>query len=434
MRHFHPNKKYTTLAVYACVVLALFTVILVSMIRLPEILRWASALLSALYPLFYGFAFAYLLNPLVRLFERPFRNRIASQKKRRVLGIGLTYLLISVLLFLFFYLLFPLLLGDSKALGENMVQFLERTMGRLSEIAEEYGLHLSAETVKNALEQYFDVIVRFFSSFGAKFITTTYQFLFGGVLTVCILFYKEHILSSVRRIFCAFFPPRFCLISGRIARYSDTAFGSYVVGRIFETAIVGVANVIVYPIIGLPYPVLVSVIMTVTELIPVLGPLIGTASCVLIICTEAPIKVIWFGIATFLIQQLDNSFIGPKILGSAIGLKGIWIILSIAIGSGLFGMMGVLLAAPVFSVFYMLFRDFTNRRLRKKGCSTDTEEYTEMFASRVPQESVRKFSLFPKRKKKAAVQKKEEKEACLKVAPDPDDGFAEKEERHEKDQ
>lgn len=400
MHHFHPNRRYNTIAIYACCACTAVLAALVLLLRVPDILGFLGRILAMLTPVFYGFIFAYLLDPIVKLCEKPF-GRLSSRVAQRLLAIGLTYICLGVLVFLVVYFLFPLLLGDTQLLGSNMLLFLEKALTFVSSIAADYGVELTPESVQQALTQHWQIILQFFSSYGAQFLITTYQLFLGAVMTVGILFYKEHILASMRRLVAAFLPARACALCGKVARYSDNAFGSYVVGRLFETAIVGVAYVILLPLIGTPYPFLVAVVMTVSELIPILGPLLGTGGCVLIICTQSPLHVIWFALASFAIQQIDNSFIGPRILGNAIGLKGIWIMLSITIGSALFGVLGVLLSAPVFSVFYLLIRDFIDGKLRKKGRSTATEDYTDMFASRVPQHAQKKsFFHFFKRKKK----------------------------------
>ena len=121
---------------------------------------------------------------------------------------------------------------------------------------------------------------------------------------------------------------------------------------------------------------LIAVVCAVTNLIPFFGPFIGAIPCGLLILLVDPIKVIWFGIFVLVLQQIDGNVIKPFLFGETMGLPAIWVLISIIVGGGLFGIPGMLLGAPVFAVFYMLFAELVSNKLEKKNLPSETELYT----------------------------------------------------------
>ena len=118
--------------------------------------------------------------------------------------------------------------------------------------------------------------------------------------------------------------------------------------------------------------------MAITNIIPFFGPLIGAAFCAVIIVMTDPLAALLFCIFALLLQQFDGNFLGPKILGSKVGLNGIWVLFAIIVGAGLFGFMGMLLGVPVVMVLYSLFRDLINKKLVRSGLPTDRESYLDL--------------------------------------------------------
>jgi predicted PurR-regulated permease PerM len=160
-------------------------------------------------------------------------------------------------------------------------------------------------------------------------------------------------------------------------------FGKYIIGKIAETMIICVIYIVVLVIVDMPYAFLVAAIMTVTNLIPVIGAYIGGIPCALIICTVDPKMLLVFLIVFVGIEQVNSNIIIPKVLGSILGLRGVWIMLAVALFGSLFGIWGMFLSAPVFSILYALIRDAVNAKLQRQGDSVCTSNYTDMFASTV---------------------------------------------------
>ncbi|MBQ8907207.1 MAG: AI-2E family transporter [Clostridia bacterium] len=399
MKFFRPSKRYTTLAIYACAVLAIAMLVIAAAMNLSTVLSWFDSLWRIITPVLFGFVFAYILNPLVRVFERLLR-KLHSHGIRRLLSIFLTFFVVVAVVVLFIFVIVPLLVGDSQALGERLRIFIADGLNWVTTFVKGLGFEITSDTIQSMLEQYWNRIVSYLSAFGAGLVTFSYQFIIAAALSGAFIYHKEHIRACLRQGLVALFPPKVCVYTEKVASYANAAFGNYLVGKIFESIIVGTLNTIFYYVFGIPYPMLISIIMTVTDLIPVVGPWIGGIPCALLICTSDPWRVIVFVLVSLAIQQLDANFIGPKVIGDAVGLNGMWIIISIAIGGGLFGIPGMLLSAPVFSTFYMLIRDFANNRLQAKGHPTDTKLYKDLFASRAPHKAHRMRFPFLHHKKK----------------------------------
>ena len=176
-----------------------------------------------------------------------------------------------------------------------------------------------------------------------------------------------------------------------MAFYSNRVFGKYLVGKIVECTIVGMIYLIIlsalnYFIKGaIPYPFLITMVMTITNFVPIIGAFLGGIPCgILILTGDKPFMVIWFAILVLAIEQLDGNLIFPKVIGSIIDLRAVWIMVAVALFGGMFGVVGMFLSPPLFSIIYMLLRDFSNHRLAKKGMVTDTDYYTDRFASTAP--------------------------------------------------
>lgn len=388
MKFFRPSKRYTTLAIYACAVLAIAMLVVAAAMNLSTIAAWLNSFWRIVTPVFFGFVFAYILNPLVRVFEKLFR-KIESFALKRLLAIFLTYIVVSAIVLVFVFVIIPLLMGDTQALGERLRTFIAEGLSQLTSFIKGLGFEITSDTIQTIIDQYWNRILLYLTTLGASILTFSYQLIIGAALSGAFIYHKEHIRACIRQGLAATLPPKACIYTERAAFYANTAFSNYLVGKIFESIIVGALNTIFYYVFGVPYPILISIIMTVTDLIPVIGPWIGGIPCALLICTSDPWRVIVFVIVSLAIQQLDANIVGPKVIGDAVGLNGMWILISIAIGGGLFGIPGMLLSAPVFSTFYMIIRDFTNHRLAAKGHPTDTASYKDLFASRAPHKSHR---------------------------------------------
>ena len=152
----------------------------------------------------------------------------------------------------------------------------------------------------------------------------------------------------------------------------------FINGKLLDSAIIGLICYIVCAILKMPYALLVSVIIGVTNIIPFFGPLIGAIPSAFIILLVDPLKALIFVIFIIILQQVDGNIIGPKILGSSIGINGFWVMFSIILGAGLFSFWGMLLGVPVFVVIYTGITILVERKLKKRSLPVDPEDYADL--------------------------------------------------------
>lgn len=172
-----------------------------------------------------------------------------------------------------------------------------------------------------------------------------------------------------------------------LANFTDKTFGGYITGKLLDSLIIGIIMFIVCAICKMPYTPLVSVLVGVTNVIPIVGPFIGAIPGTFIIFIVDPVKAFWFIVINVVVQQLDGNVIGPKILGQTTGLSALWVMMSITIMGGLWGLFGMLISVPIFAVLYTLVKLFVEKRLAGKGAPTETVEYYAAIEDRTLSES-----------------------------------------------
>ena len=161
-------------------------------------------------------------------------------------------------------------------------------------------------------------------------------------------------------------------------RKSNEIFGGFIIGKIIDSAIIGVLCYIGCLILNIPSSLLVAVIVGVTNVIPFFGPFIGAIPSILIVLIQSPIHGIYLAIFILILQQVDGNIIGPKILGDTTGLSSFWVLFAILVAGGLFGFFGMLLGVPVFAVIYYIFQEIIKYRMEKRKLSSDTDDYVKL--------------------------------------------------------
>ena len=149
-------------------------------------------------------------------------------------------------------------------------------------------------------------------------------------------------------------------------KYTDKVFGGFLIARIIDSLIIAVISFIIFAIFGIPYSLLFAVITGITNIIPYFGPIIGAVPCAIILFIIDPGKCLTYIILTFLIQQFDGNYLGPKLIGDKTGIKSFWVLFSILLFGGLFGFMGMLFGVPIFAVIYSIVQSAVDKKLKKQ--------------------------------------------------------------------
>ncbi len=207
---------------------------------------------------------------------------------------------------------------------------------------------------------------------------TFFNVIIGCFVAVYVLISKEQFEGQIKKILYATLKTSYANNVMKVLRRTRDVFYGFIIGKIIDSTIIGIICYISMLIMRMPYPLLVSVIIGVTNVIPVFGPYIGAVPTVIIIFLTNPKQGIYFLIYILVLQQIDGYAIGPKILGDSTGLSSFWVVVAIVVGGGLFGVPGMLIGVPTMSVIYYIISEIVSYLLRKKGLPEATKDYINL--------------------------------------------------------
>lgn len=203
------------------------------------------------------------------------------------------------------------------------------------------------------------------------------NFIIGLILCIYFLNSKELFVSQLKQMTLASFSDERARQIFELGRRTNATFGGFINGKIIDSFIIGVLCYIMMLILKLPYAVLISVIVGITNIIPFFGPFIGAIPSFFLILIVSPVKALYFAIMVLVLQQLDGNVIGPKILGNTTGLASFWVMFAIIVFGGMFGFIGMVIGVPVFALVYTYLGKYFHKRLRKKDLPDVTEAYMQ---------------------------------------------------------
>lgn len=391
------NKKYTTIAVYAFLVIAAAITFFFVISEHSVVGRMAGTFFGLMTPFIYGAALAYVLNPVLnwlekKVFPKVFGDRV-SKRSRRGLGVLLTFLFGCAVVALFLAVLIPQIVESIDNLAQSIYAFLPQAQSFLNDLIAQYGTNEMLVDVLSMLGVDISdpsMALQRLATRSYTFLTQVLPNLFGGVMrftsglldvvvgiiiAIYLLLSKEIFYAQVKKLLFAFFPRRVAQATLNLTHDSNTIFCGFISGKILDSAIIGVLCFIGCSVLQMPYTVLVSFIVGVTNVIPYFGPFIGAIPSIFIIMIADPLKSLVFAVFVLILQQLDGNIIGPKILGDSTGLSAFWVIFAVTFFGGLFGFVGMLIGVPTFAVIYALVRNFAEFKLGKKGLKTQTPDF-----------------------------------------------------------
>ena len=389
MFKIHWNKKNTTEAIYACAVLAIALTGISIVVHIRVVYDALRAFLRVISPIVYGLSLAYVINPLLKLIERRVIGPIKTRKMRispvlrRVMSLFLSYLIVLLFLFLIGLLIFPQIVKNYEVIVDSTTDFIQNTITKLSE---QFGV--DAEEMNARVGEHAASFLSYLGTIGARFAIWLLLFSVGFIISFFVLLHKEHLRAAVKKLLASFLKPKRFNSTMEVARLADRTFGRFFIGKIFDSLIIGVISFVVFWATRMPYYPLLAAVICVTNIIPYFGPIIGAVPCVILVLTESPVKAIWIAVIILIIQQVDGNVIGPKIVGNAIGIKSLWVVISITILGSFFGFVGMLIGAPLFSVLYTIVKEHTEKRLAKRNLPTETAAYADINPMTVFEESV----------------------------------------------
>ena len=401
-RHFRWDKKYLYWGVTAFCVIAAAIVFYMALNYLPGMTKALGKLLGIFSPFIWGLVLAYLLTPLMRwldravfqpLFRRLFRGskKFDGKKLARTLAVLLSELVLLAVLVALVYLILPQLYSSIETIVNNGPTYASNLSKWVSGLLRNYPqvtsyINSTLTTVNTDIFSW--VGNKLLPSFGNVLTNITsgvyyvlrglYNLVIGIVVSIYILSDLEGFSASARRLLYSLFSIENAERIRSVIGFTDRTFMGFLNGKLVDSAIVGLICYVVCSILRMPYALLVSVIVGVTNIIPFFGPLIGAIPSTIIILMVDPLKALIFVIFVVVLQQVDGNFIGPKILGSSVGISGFWVMFSIIVGAGLFNFWGLLLGVPVFVVIQTLANNRVRQRLKKNDLPEEVAAYQDL--------------------------------------------------------
>jgi len=348
-------------------------------------LRFALGLLS---PFIIGVCFAFVLNLLMKFFEKRVFVRFNRkkdpkwEKTRRPLCIGLTLVVFLGLMTLLISFLIPMLRESVVTLVNNLPGYVRNLESWANQFLARFNISTDlVETVTQFIYQFSDSIIDALKDSMPKIFETAtsiasgiFNVIFGFIISIYMLSGKERILHNIKRTGYAFLPRRAADYLCHIYHLVNERFTGFVSGQFTEAVILAVLCYTGMSILGavLPgqgwnqYALLISVIIGITNIIPIVGPILGTIPGALILLMVDPFQAVIFVVYIIILQQIESNLIYPRVVGTSVGLPGIWVMFAVLVGGELFGLPGIVLGVPATSVCYVLFGEAVSRRLKKK--------------------------------------------------------------------
>lgn len=362
---------------------ALAVLMIAIIIKFDAVISVFATILTILTPVFVGIVIAFILYPLSSLFEKLF-SKIKSKKKeetakkkstinwRRVISMVISYILFILFVLLIFILLIPQISASVVTLSSNMNGYMENLENFLKNIAQNLNMEeVLFESTKKVVDLINDNISAILTGFIPQLFSLTLNLahfvaniVIGLILSVYMIYDKDKILSRIKQLAKIAFKPKTFEKSCKVANITSKTFSRYIVSRFLDSFIIFVLCYISMLIFRFSYPLLISVVIGVTNIIPIFGPILGAVPSIFILLMIDPWQALGFTIFILILQQIDGNIIGPKVTGDSIGLP-VWLtMISILLGGGLFGLLGMVLGVPLFGVFYKLIKDDTEKKLK----------------------------------------------------------------------
>ena len=383
------NRKYSTIAVYAFLVIASSILFFLIMSGLDGFLNAIGRYMSILYPFIYGFVIAYVINFLV-VFADKWLSKTALGKpelrrRKEVLSLILGYFAAAAFIALFLAFILPQLVASITGLVMELPKYITNISNLIEDLNERYTLDPRVVTflqqrwdelsvsLNNLVKEILPATVGFIRSTA----TSIWNVFLGIVVSLYLLSDKRKFLATGKKVLYGVLAPRHAEKTIKLLTRTQTIFSKFLVGKVLDSLIIGIIAFVCLSLFKMPYTELVSFIIGVTNIIPFFGPFIGAIPSFIIILFVSPVKALWFLLFIFLLQQLDGNYIGPKILGESLGISSFWILFSILVAGKFLGVMGLIVGVPIFVLVYSIVKEYVELKLEAKGLPVNTAQYGE---------------------------------------------------------
>lgn len=393
------RRDYIYIGLTALAVIAIAILFGFILAKFSVILTFFNNIITIIMPIIIGAIMTFLMAPVfdkTTAFLTPklgyiVKSQVKARKYAKTISTFVSLILMILILSSMVLMLLPQLiqsisdmiktLPDNITAISNMIQVVFENNPDLEATLTQYyydtinGLY---SWMSNTLLPNLNAYISSFSTGIKAVITWVFNILIGLIVMMYMLNMKQTLLAHSKKIIYSILPIKWANIVVEETRYVRGVFSNFVIGKIIDSVIIGVMNYIFMLIVGMQYSLLISVIVGVTNVIPFFGPFIGAIPSIIILLLYSPMQAVYFAVWILILQQIDGNIIGPKILGQTTGLSSFWILFSILLFGGLFGIFGMIIAVPLWAVIYRFVGNLSKFLLHRKNLREDSMEYLHL--------------------------------------------------------
>jgi predicted PurR-regulated permease PerM len=321
------------------------------------------------------------MGPIVTFFEHKALISFKWKKStKRLVSVILTLLITIEIIVLFFSFIIPQLITSLSSISEKLPQYIIVVEDLLGDWLINY--RIQNDWVNLVLDSSEDLLVNFLTTiqsyiplildYSWQFTKMVFNLLLGIAIAMYVLIDKERFGLQAKKVLYVLAGQKSGDYLVDLSRLSSNMVHRFILGKMLDSLIIGIICYIGMLILGLSYPVLLSVIIGVTNMIPVFGPFIGAIPGALILILVEPFQALWFVLFIIVLQQFDGNYLGPRILGDSMGLPSLWIMFAIIVGGGYFGVIGMFLGVPIFAVIYIVSKKIVANKLERESIKIKT--------------------------------------------------------------
>lgn len=390
-------KRYLKIGITGAAILASGILCAFVLFKMPVIISVLKGITEILKPFLYGVVFAYLLAPLCNKIEEKLFQFFpkAKAKARRFIcfiAIVISLCVAIAVIWLIIMMIIPQvwdsvmkiiqMVPQKLIVVNNWIEHMLENQQELQAYFEEFSSQaesnidslLNVDTIQKVQSIINSLSVQLFGVLGV-----VKNIFLGLLISAYLLGSRKLFGAQAGLILHGVFSDKWAKIIEEEIRYTDKMFNGFLVGKIIDSAIIGLLCFAGTSIMGFEAPAFISVIIGITNIIPFFGPFIGAIPCGLLLLLENPMHCLYFIIFIFVLQQLDGNVIGPKILGNTTGVSSFWVLFAILLFGGMWGVVGMVIGVPLFAVIYDIIRKLVYRGLRKHKRESMITDYEEKY-------------------------------------------------------
>lgn len=388
------DSKYFRLGLTLLTVIIFSILFYITLDNIGTVFNAVKQVLGVFSFVFFGIAFAYLMNPIQKIVEKGILKLLGRtnmterglRKLSRLLSVIAALLTFLAIVYGLLALVIPQLwesVTDTFS-AENLQKNYEKITTWLNNVLKDSPIGdwlVETDPIRilqnwinteqqNILERLGEAVT---GAYGVAKVLI--NMIIGLVAAVYLLISKEKFIAQTKKIIVSVFRPKTADRLFEIGRLTNRSFGGFIVGKLIDSLIIGVLSYIGMVIFRMPYPLLISTLVGFFNIIPFFGPFIGIGIGALLILLQSPLTCLYFLIFEIILQQVDANVIGPRILGGRLGISEFWILVSITVLGSVFGFPGMILGVPLFTIFYTLISEAVRGALKKKELPERTDVY-----------------------------------------------------------